>query len=108
MHVLEYWTVNFISRTPSSQESTIMVTTKPFWLEDLETNGFAVVPNAIPQQACDEFIEEAWEWLESFPYGFRRDDRSTWTSEHLPHGPTGGLYNRYSVNHEAFVWKIRM
>jgi len=19
----------------------------------------------------------------------------------------GGLYNRYSVNHEAFVWKIR-
>jgi hypothetical protein len=85
-----------------------MVTAKSSWLDDLETNGYAVVPGVIPPEACDEFIDEAWDWLESFPYGFKRDDRSTWTSEHLPHGPTGGLYNRYSVNHEAFVWKIRM
>ncbi|WVQ82428.1 hypothetical protein IAT38_004556 [Cryptococcus sp. DSM 104549] len=81
--------------------------TKPQFLIDLERDGYAVVPGVIPEASCDDFVSEAWEWLESFPYGFKRDDRSTWTSEHLPYSTTGGLYNRYSVNHEAFVWKIR-
>lgn len=44
---------------------------------------------------------------QSFPYGFKRDDRSTWDAHHLPYSVTGGLYNRYAVNHEDFVWKIR-
>ncbi|KIR55925.1 hypothetical protein I315_01807 [Cryptococcus gattii Ru294] len=81
--------------------------TRPSFLNDLERDGYVVVPGIIPESTCDEFISEAWDWLESFPYGFKRDDKSTWTSEHLPYSTTGGLYNRYSVNHEAFVWKIR-
>ncbi|OXH42290.1 hypothetical protein J008_00054 [Cryptococcus neoformans] len=81
--------------------------TRPTFLNDLERDGYVVVPGIVPESTCDEFISEAWEWLESFPYGFKRDDRSTWTNEHLPYSTTGGLYNRYSVNHEAFVWKIR-
>lgn len=81
--------------------------TKPTWLIDLERDGFVVVPNAVPREACDEFVQEAWAWLEKFPFGFKRDDRSTWDAEHLPYSTTGGLYNRYSVNHEDFVWKIR-
>ncbi|WWC71807.1 uncharacterized protein I206_105766 [Kwoniella pini CBS 10737] len=81
--------------------------TKAQFLIDLERDGYVIVPNVIPQEDCKEFQESAWEWLESFPYGFKRDDKSTWTSEHLPYGVTGGLYNRYSVNHEDFVWKIR-
>ncbi|WWD19454.1 hypothetical protein CI109_103914 [Kwoniella shandongensis] len=81
--------------------------TRPQFLVDLERDGYVVLPNIIPAEVCDEFVSEAWEWLESFPYGFKRDDRSTWDAEHLPYSTTGGLYNRYSVNHEAFVWKIR-
>jgi hypothetical protein len=110
MHVLvlEYTVLSTTPLALALSLSITMVTAKPSWLDDLETKGYAVVPGVIPQEACDEFVKEAWDWLESFPYGFKRDDRSTWTSEHLPHGPTGGLYNRYSVNHEAFVWKIRM
>lgn len=80
---------------------------KPQFLFDLEEQGYAVVPNVVPQSSCDEFKEEALNWLESFPHGFKRDDRSTWTDQNLPFGQKGGLYNRYSVNHEAFVWKIR-
>lgn len=76
-------------------------------LLDLERDGYVVVPNVISSEVCEAFIEEAWSWLESFPYGFKRDDRSTWTKEHLPFGQEKGLYNRYSVNHEDFVWKIR-
>ncbi|EGP90512.1 unnamed protein product [Zymoseptoria tritici ST99CH_1A5] len=80
---------------------------KPQFLQDLEQDGFVVVPNVLPKPSCDEFVEQAWEWLESASHGFRRDDRSTWTAEHLPYGHDRGLYNRYCVNHEAFVWRIR-
>ena len=80
----------------------------PTWLRDLKTDGYCIVPNAVSQELCDEFIEEAWNWLESFPYGFKRDDKSTWTADHMPYGFTGGLYNRYAVNHESWMWKIRV
>ncbi|EMC99729.1 hypothetical protein BAUCODRAFT_348165 [Baudoinia panamericana UAMH 10762] len=79
--------------------------TRAQWLADLEENGYVVIPNVIPQSSCDTFQELALQ-LESF-HGFKRDDITTWTDEHLPFGVKGGLYNRYSVNHEAFVWKIR-
>ncbi|KAK4611586.1 hypothetical protein CLAFUW4_12679 [Fulvia fulva] len=80
---------------------------KPQLLADLERDGYVVIPNIIPQSSCENFVEQAWQWLESFPHGFKRDDRSTWTAEHLPSGHRNGLYNRYCVNHEDFVWKIR-
>lgn len=76
-------------------------------LYDLERDGYAVVPGVIPKESCEAFVQAGWNWLESFPHGFKRDDRSTWTAEHLPSGHQKGLYNRYAVNHEAFVWKIR-
>jgi hypothetical protein len=83
------------------------MSSKPQFLTDLERDGYAVVPNVIPQSSCDDFIASAWSWLESFPHGFSRKDLSTWTASHLPYGQDRGLYNRYSVNHEDFVWKIR-
>lgn len=80
----------------------------PDWLDQLHSEGYCVVTDCVPKDHCDEFIESAWEWFESFPYGFKKDDRSTWTTECMPYGFTGGLYNRYAVNHEDFVWKIRL
>lgn len=59
---------------------------KPQFLLDLERQGYVVVPNVVPQECCEEFKDEALNWLESFPYGFKRNDRSTWTDEHLPFG----------------------
>ncbi|KKY37934.1 putative phytanoyldioxygenase [Diaporthe ampelina] len=79
----------------------------PDWQLQLERDGFVVLPNRVSAEDCAEFREQALSWLEKFPHGFKRDDRSTWTSEHLPYSVTGGLYNRYSIGHEAFVWKIR-
>lgn len=59
---------------------------KPQFLQDLERQGYVVVPNVVSQESCDTFKEEALKWLESFPYGFKRGDRTTWTDEHLPFG----------------------
>ncbi len=62
--------------------------TKPQFLLDLERDGYVVVPNVIPKEECAAFREAALGWLEGFPYGFKRDDRSTWDEAHLPWGPT--------------------
>lgn len=61
---------------------------KPDWLSDLERDGYVVVQGVIPKQDCAEFRDEALKWLEKFPHGFKKDDRSTWTDEHLPHSIT--------------------
>lgn len=61
---------------------------KPPFLTALERDGYVVVPNVVPPEACAEFREAALAWLERFPYGFKRGDRSTWTDAHLPHGMT--------------------
>lgn len=59
--------------------------TRPGWLASLERDGFVVVPGVVPADDCADFREEALRWLEKFPHGFKRDDKSTWTSEHLPY-----------------------
>ena len=98
-----------------------MVQSTSSWLERLSKDGYVVIPNVIPEEACDQFQDAALSWLEAFPYGFKRDDKATWAAEHCrtPQrmqcccGDTvlidcrGGLYNRYSVNHESFVWAVR-
>ncbi|TXT06101.1 hypothetical protein VHUM_03574 [Vanrija humicola] len=81
--------------------------TRAKWVDDLERDGFVVIPNVVSEDVALEFQEEALRWLEKFPYGFKRDDRTTWDDAHMPYSQKGGMYNRYSVNHEAFVWKIR-
>jgi hypothetical protein len=62
-----------------------MESSKPDWQLQLEKDGFVVVPKRISPEDCVEFREKALSWLERFPYGFKRDDRSTWTADHLPH-----------------------
>lgn len=87
-------------------------------LDLLERDGYAVVPRIIPVADCDAFVEAALSWLEAFPNGFKRGDKSTWTAECLPHSikcvtylarltGRGGMYGKYGVSHEDFVWKIR-
>lgn len=70
----------------SYNHQTFFSMTKAQFMQDLERDGYVVVPNVIPQKSCDEFVESGWKWLEAFPNGFKRDDKSTWTAEHLPFG----------------------
>ncbi|ORX35381.1 hypothetical protein BD324DRAFT_632596 [Kockovaella imperatae] len=77
------------------------------WLEALDRDGYCVVPNVIPIQACKEYQDSAMTWLEGFGKGFKRDDPSTWSAEHLPRHFAGGMYSCHGVMHSAWVWKIR-
>lgn len=62
-----------------------MTVSKPAWQTRLEEDGYVVVPGLVSAEDCAEFREEALRWLEKFPHGFKRDDRSTWTAENLPY-----------------------
>jgi len=62
--------------------------TKPQFLIDLERDGYVVVPGVVPAPDCAAFRDAALGWLEKFPYGFKRDERATWTEENLPSGVT--------------------
>jgi hypothetical protein len=83
------------------------VNSKAPFIADLQKKGWCVVPSVIPKERCDEYVNEALGWLESFPLGFKRDDKSTWTDDHLPVSVKGGLYGRYACGHENWVWKAR-
>ncbi|RDW79243.1 putative phytanoyldioxygenase [Aspergillus mulundensis] len=77
------------------------------WRDDLFKNGFVVVKNVIPKERCDYYIAKMFEWAERFPWGFDRNDKSTWTPEHLPTHMKGGMYHGYRVQHEKFIWEAR-
>lgn len=74
-----------------------MGSSSPDWQLRLERDGFVVLPNRISAEDCAEFREEALSWLERFPHGFKRDDRSTWTSQHLPYSVTSDSAFREGV-----------
>lgn len=54
------------------------------WREDLFRDGFVVVKGVLSPETAKEYTDRMFSWLESFPYGFKADDSSTWGKEHLP------------------------
>ncbi|ORY18648.1 hypothetical protein BCR34DRAFT_621431 [Clohesyomyces aquaticus] len=47
------------------------------------------------------------QWLETFPYGFKANDPSTWGKVHLPEHMKGGMCHGYRVQHEKVIWDAR-
>lgn len=76
------------------------------FIADLKEKGFCVIPSIVPKERCDEYIQDAYEWLEGFGLGFKREDKTTWRKECLPVHNVGGLYNRYGECRERLmgVW----
>ncbi|KAL1653555.1 hypothetical protein SLS61_003701 [Didymella pomorum] len=54
------------------------------WREDLFRDGFVVVKGVLSPEKAQSYQERMFEWLETFPYGLKTDDHSTWGKEHLP------------------------
>ncbi|OCF32459.1 hypothetical protein I316_05885 [Kwoniella heveanensis BCC8398] len=77
------------------------------WRDELATKGWTVVKGAVPRERALSYRERMFEWLESFPLGFKRDDPSTWTNEHLPVHAKGGMFWSYGLSHESFCWDLR-
>ena len=73
------------------------------WRDDLSTKGYVVVKGAVPHERALQYRERAFEWLESFPLGFDRNDKSTWKNAHLPVHVKGGMFHSYGFCHEKYA-----
>lgn len=54
------------------------------WRDDLFKHGYVVVKGVIEPKKAQRYMESMFAWLEKFPLGFDRNNRSTWTVDHLP------------------------
>lgn len=54
------------------------------WRDQLVEDGYVVLKGVISQERANEYLKSMFQWLESFPYGFKKDDPSTWGPQNLP------------------------
>jgi hypothetical protein len=54
------------------------------WRESLFRDGFVVVKGVLSSGKAQHYRERMFQWLETFPYGFKTDDAGTWGKDHLP------------------------
>lgn len=54
------------------------------WRDQLISDGYVVLKGVISQDKAKHYLDGLFEWLETFPNGFNREDPATWGPEHLP------------------------
>lgn len=54
------------------------------WRDQLYQDGYYVLKGVLSPEKAQSYVDRQFQWLESFPYGFKADDSSTWGKEHLP------------------------
>ncbi|KAI8169755.1 hypothetical protein K4K49_010908 [Colletotrichum sp. SAR 10_70] len=77
------------------------------WLETLRTKGWTIVPETIPKDKALTYADKAYSWLEDWGYGFNRTDPATRGPAHLPFTHRAGIFNRFGVAHEQFMWDLK-
>jgi len=83
--------------------------TQPYgdWRDDLVRDGVAIVKGAVPAERAAAYTDAMYQWLEDFGLGFKRDDPSTISNEHLPVINEKGMCHGYGIAHEQFAWDVR-
>ena len=76
------------------------------FLNDLNENGYCVIPNILDSNTCDNYIERIWDWLESLNSGINRDEPNSWKGTNWPPN-TRGIFKHFKVGQEQFVWDLR-
>lgn len=54
------------------------------WRDQLINDGYVVLKGVISPERAGYYLDSLFDWLETFPYGFRKDDRTTWGPQNLP------------------------
>ncbi|GAD97196.1 hypothetical protein ANI_1_2256104 [Paecilomyces variotii No. 5] len=79
----------------------------PEWMKELRTKGWTVVPETISREKALKYADSAYSWLESWGYGYDRKDPSTRKAANLPFTHRSGIFSRYGIAHEQFVWDLK-
>ncbi|KAM0748166.1 hypothetical protein T439DRAFT_291802 [Meredithblackwellia eburnea MCA 4105] len=75
--------------------------------DDLARDGFAIIKAAVPPERAEKYRQRAFDWLEKWDIGFKRNKPETWRPENLPVVAKGGMFH-HSIGQEAFLWDLRM
>lgn len=54
------------------------------WRDHLHQHGYVVIKNVLSSEKAEYYKQRQMDWLEKFPYGFKKDDSTTWNPEYLP------------------------
>lgn len=54
------------------------------WRDQLYQDGYYVLKGVLTPEKAQSYVDRMFQWLETFPYGFKSGDPSTWGREHLP------------------------
>lgn len=76
------------------------------FIEELEKNGYCIIPNIISKYECSKNISEIWNWLENLNSGINRNDENTWSDDYWPPN-TNGILQQFGVSHLQFIWDLR-
>ncbi|XHF96671.1 hypothetical protein AWENTII_000291 [Aspergillus wentii] len=79
----------------------------PQWMNELHTRGWTIVSETISKEKALRYADQAYSWLEGWNYGYSRHDRSTRKASNLPFTHKGGIFSRYGIAHEQFVWDLK-
>lgn len=77
------------------------------WRDDLVRDGYAVIRGAVPASRASQYAERMYDLIESFGFGYDRNDPSTVHPDKLPVITEKGMLLPYGACHEDFVWEIR-
>lgn len=77
------------------------------WRDELFSQGYVVIKNAIPLERAQYYRQKALDWFQTFG-SLDYNDQSTWTAENLPAQTRDNILNKYCISHERFMWEARM
>ncbi|KAF7718506.1 Phytanoyl-CoA dioxygenase [Penicillium ucsense] len=78
------------------------------WRDELQSQGYVVIKNAIAPARAKHYQQKALDWLTSFDTELDLNNPSTWTVDNLPFQSKVNTFNKYGVAHEKFMWDARM
>jgi hypothetical protein len=74
------------------------------WKQYLSENGFVVVKNFLPKEACEKYMDQVWDMMEKLSLGNikRNDIESQRVQVNYPSAHHGGLMQY--IGHARFQW----
>ena len=71
-------------------------------LFSLDKYGYAVVPNILTEQECNNNIELIWQWLENLGTGIKKNNPKTWKGFNWPTN-IHGIIQHHKFGHIDFA-----
>jgi ectoine hydroxylase-related dioxygenase (phytanoyl-CoA dioxygenase family) len=75
-------------------------------LQELNAQGYVVIPNVLSSEQCDHYVSETWKQLENLGTGIQRESPETWHDQNWPDNDHG-IIHQYNAAHWQHVWDLR-